>query len=523
MPFRFGTLLLALIASGCLIPTEGALRSRIQRSPLHRQHRVTSLPGFQGQFKSDHYAGYLTVDEERGRKLFYYLVESERQPDKDPLVLWLNGGPGCSSFDGFVWEHGPFSFAFRQDTDEVSLTHNPYAWSKVANVLYLDSPAGVGLSYSQFEEDYITNDTQTAKDADVFLRKFFKVYPQFLKNPFYITGESYAGIYVPNLALSVMKGNNRGEVPFINLLGYMVGNGCTDDEYDGNAIPLFALGKSLISNRVYQSLLEACQGNFWNATEDSTCGRRLARMMNDLSDLNLYDILQPCYHGASTRTNGLGGEELQQKHLRYRQLRASYPYWPVTGVIPVDQPVRNWNHLLGFAPPCTDTRLGDAWLNLPEVRQAIHADPLEVSGPWTLCTARITYTHDAGSMIPVHRQLTEEFGLRALIYSGDHDLCVPHTGSEAWTRGLGRSRLATWQPWFVEDHQVAGYVVEYEGNLTYATVKGAGHMVPETNPVEALAMFSRFVEGVPLYPQGPPQDDDEYEMDEHEFMGIKSE
>ena len=68
---------------------------------------VTRVPGFaQQQLPSKHYAGYVTVDEAHGRRLFYYLVESERDPAGDPLVLWLNGGPGCSSFDGFVYEHG---------------------------------------------------------------------------------------------------------------------------------------------------------------------------------------------------------------------------------------------------------------------------------------------------------------------------------------------------------------------------------------------------------------------------------
>lgn len=69
---------------------------------------VKSVPGFDGALPSKHYAGYVTVEEQHGRNLFYYLVESERDPAKDPLVLWLNGGPGCSSFDGFVYEHGAY-------------------------------------------------------------------------------------------------------------------------------------------------------------------------------------------------------------------------------------------------------------------------------------------------------------------------------------------------------------------------------------------------------------------------------
>jgi serine carboxypeptidase-like clade 1 len=90
-------------------------------------------------------------------------------------------------------------------------------------------------------------------------------------------------------------------------------------------------------------------------------------------------------------------------------------------------------------------------------------------------------------------------GLRGLVFSGDHDLCVPHTGSEAWTRSLGRPVISPWQPWHIgKPKQVAGYAIEYAQHLTYATVKGAGHMVPQTRPAEAYAMFERFVSGQAL-------------------------
>ena len=68
------------------------------------------------------------------------------------------------------------------------MTLNPHAWSRVANVIYLDSPAGVGLSYSETHADYTTNDTHTAQDAEAFLRRFFEEYPDFQRNKFYIAG-----------------------------------------------------------------------------------------------------------------------------------------------------------------------------------------------------------------------------------------------------------------------------------------------------------------------------------------------
>ena len=104
-------------------------------------------------------------------------------------------------------------------------------------------------------------------------------------------------------------------------------------------------------------------------------------------------------------------------------------------------------------------------------------------------------------------------GLRALIYSGDHDMAVPHTGTEAWTAAFAESQgmreLHGWTPWHTGDHQVAGYAVHYQGGrqgggaqLVYATVKGAGHMVPSSKPAEALAMFDRFLFDGSLHPCG---------------------
>ncbi|KAM0853648.1 hypothetical protein ACQ4PT_050941 [Festuca glaucescens] len=101
-------------------------------------HFVAQLPGFHGAFPSKHYSGYVTVDESNDRRLFYYLVLSERAPATDPVVLWLNGGPGCSSFDGFVYENGPFNFEHGSSPGGLpKLQLNPYSWSKV--ILHLGS------------------------------------------------------------------------------------------------------------------------------------------------------------------------------------------------------------------------------------------------------------------------------------------------------------------------------------------------------------------------------------------------
>ncbi|CAN1747534.1 Serine carboxypeptidase 1 [Linum perenne] len=136
---------------------------------------VTSLPGFNGTFPSRHYSGYVSLEKEKN--MFYYMIESERNPKEDPVVLWLNGGPGCSSFDGFVYEHGPFNFEQGKVKGSLPKLHlNPFSWSKVSNMIYLDSPCGVGLSYSPNASNYETDDHQTALDSHEFLLKVLYIY-----------------------------------------------------------------------------------------------------------------------------------------------------------------------------------------------------------------------------------------------------------------------------------------------------------------------------------------------------------
>lgn len=102
---------------------------------------------------------------------------------------------------------------------------NEFSWNKVANVLYLETPAGVGFSYSLNTSDYNTNNEKTAMDNYIFLQKWFQIFPEFQGNDFWISGESYAGDYVPQLALHVIEG---GGFLSQNLKGLMLGNPCID-------------------------------------------------------------------------------------------------------------------------------------------------------------------------------------------------------------------------------------------------------------------------------------------------------
>uniref|UniRef100_A0A453EL45 Uncharacterized protein n=2 Tax=Aegilops tauschii subsp. strangulata TaxID=200361 RepID=A0A453EL45_AEGTS len=137
--------------------------------------------------------------------------------------------------------------------------------------------------------------------------------------------------------------------------------------------------------------------------------------------------------------------------------------------------------------------LATIWLDDEDVRAAIHAKPKSLIGSWELNTARIDYIHDTGSMVEYHKKFTA-MGYRVLIYSGDHDLCIPFTGTEAWVRSLGYRVVDSWRPWHFGG-QVAGYTQGYDHNLTFLTIKGSGHTVPEYKPKESLAFYTHWLFG----------------------------
>ncbi|CAM6092547.1 unnamed protein product [Calypogeia fissa] len=469
--------------------------------------RITSLPGFtsDGPFPSAHYGGYIPVNEATGKQLYYYFVTSEsKTAATDPVVLWLNGGPGCSSFDGFIYEHGPFNFELAEDASGIpKLSLNPYSWSKVANIIYLDSPAGVGLSYSNNKSDYLTGDLKTEADSYIFLKKWFAEYPEYLSNPFYIAGESYAGIYVPTLSRSVANGIAAGDTPKLNFKGYTVGNGCTDDEFDGNAFVPFVFGMGLIPFDLFKEAQTACHGNYWNDTS-LACIDAQNHIYDDVADINIYDILEPCYHSSGGSDKSHSPSRLPMSFRRLGEKKGPMPVrkrmfgraFPLRLAVKEGR-VPTWNELQSDVEvPCTDDHVATRWLNTASVREALHAAPAEEIGEWQLCTDQLIFYRDAGSMLPIHYDLTQK-GYKALIFSGDHDMCVPYTGSEAWTKAMGYEVVDEWRPWFV-GRQVAGFTQAYANKLTFATVKGSGHTVPEYKPEEALAFFSRWLTDKPL-------------------------
>lgn len=280
------------------------LGSAFSTDPVAQQKldRVGKLPGQNFDVNFAHYSGYVKVNEESGRALFYWFVEAVEDPDSKPLVLWLNGGPGCSSIAyGEAEEIGPFHIK----PDGKTLYLNPYSWNQVANILFLDSPVGVGFSYSNTSSDITTNgDKRTAEDSLKFLLKWLERFSQFKGRDFYISGESYGGHYVPQLSKAIIRHNQATGEKAINLKGYMVGNDLTDDYHDYLGLFQFWWSAGLISNDTYKQLNLLCDYESF-VHPSSSCDKFLEVADNELGNIDQYSIFTPSCTASVSQSNRL--------------------------------------------------------------------------------------------------------------------------------------------------------------------------------------------------------------------------
>jgi cathepsin A (carboxypeptidase C) len=221
-------------------------------------------PGSLGVDKVKQYSGYLDNDED-DRHLFYWFFESRNDPKNDPVVLWLNGGPGCSSLTGLFMELGPSSI-----TEDRKVKFNPNSWNANASVIFLDQPVNVGYSYSSSS---VSNTVAAGKDVYALLTLFFKQFPEYSKQSFHISGESYAGHYIPVFASEILSHKNRN----INLQSVLIGNGLTD---------------GFTQYEYYRPM--ACGDGGWPAVlDESTC----QSMDNSLP--RCQSLIQSCYDSES--------------------------------------------------------------------------------------------------------------------------------------------------------------------------------------------------------------------------------
>ncbi|KAJ8605704.1 hypothetical protein CTAYLR_010753 [Chrysophaeum taylorii] len=443
--------------------------------------RVLSLPGAP-PLPSKHYSGYINAS--ATKHLHYYLVLSEGDPSSDPLVVWFNGGPGCSSLDGFLYEHGPFRFQTYNGTGSPQLERFEYTWAKLANVVYVEQPCGVGFSYSSAENttsDYACTDATAAADNLAALKEFFVKYPGLKGHELYVTGESYAGVYVPTLAQAIIEDGT------LALAGIAVGNGCS-----GNEVGICAFGDStqgsyyvtkylmqtaFVPNSLKNDLDATCNWAEWSQGGEiaDECQTHVDTLDKLTSKLDTYCVYCDCGEQFSANSR----EQMRGRRRRVGKALGDDEE-PTTA--------------------CIDSVAASAWLNQADVQEAIHVTPAGVSD-WSVCgtPSNWEYTSTAANLPrDTYPYLVDH--IKVLVYNGDWDSCVPYTDAEGWVLSLPYNISAPWHPWLLETNgyqSVGGYATKLDVPkwFTFTTVRGGRHEVPETAPQRAFAMMHKFLSG----------------------------
>ncbi|KAA8536291.1 hypothetical protein F0562_028769 [Nyssa sinensis] len=437
---------------------------------------VKTLPGYNGELPFKLETGYISIGDTDDVQLFYYFIESERDPITDPLVLWLTGGPGCSGLSALVYEIGPLLFDVDGwDGSFPSLILNNYSWTKVANIIFIDQPVGTGYSYARTQAGYNTSDTKSVAQAYSFLRKWLTYHPKYLTNPLYIGGDSYSGITVPLLVQTIIDGIKAGLEPSFKLQGYVLGNPVTDSFIDDNSRIPYVHRVNLISDEYYEAAKRYCNEDYINIdTNNSMCVAAMTAIKECLLQINLVQILEPQCAFASPRRRELEWDIRVREADTLNYLLSENKLPKLT--------CRSFSYMLSHM-----------WANDEAVQAALYVREGTMNSSWMRCAKTMPfYTEEISSTVAYHKNFTKS-GLRALIYSGDHDISVPYIATLSWINSLGVPIFDQWRAWFV-DGQIAGYQQKYMNDnyrLTYVTLKGAGHTAPEYKHKEALAMIDR--------------------------------
>lgn len=452
------------------------LATALDENITFEDDRVFYLPGLRHELRQKLYSGYLKVS--KTRYLRYAFVESEHDPQEDPIILWLNGGPGCSSLEGLFLENGPWKVVFKGDY----LEENQNSWTQFANMLYLETPVWTGFSYGRPLVDVYGSDDQTAEDNLEAVKLFFERFPHFRSNDLYLVGFSYAGVFIPTLSALLL--NEEG----INYQGFAIGNGLLDQNKFGSSVIQYAYGHGLIDRKQWLKMKRSC---CQNQTDDGVICNLLAGTKIDsfcqsmiLSNIlikakyngvNPYNIYNNC-----ERTTGLADALMDKKD----EFGWSFIY----SALKIDR-----NQIasgLNAVSSCVKSEDLEAYLNKPSVREALNI-PSKVAG-WKACNKLVDMGHKR-QYVSMRDQVlkTLKAGKRGLIYNGDADLVCNFLANNWFADDLELESVSDHRPWFYQN-RISGFIREYEG-LRVVTILGAGHYAIRDKPDEAFKMIRSFI------------------------------
>ncbi|KAJ7954228.1 Carboxypeptidase [Quillaja saponaria] len=389
-------------------------------------------------------SGYLNVNRTTNSAIFYTFYEAQNsssQLSQTPLLIWLQGGPGCSSMIGNFFELGPWRVS---NTKHSVLEPNPGAWNRIFGLLFVDNPIGTGFSIATTPEEIPRDQFSVAKHLFTAITAFIELDPVFKSRPIYITGESYAGKYVPAIGYYILKKNTQLEdSKRVNLAGVAIGDGLTDPitQVVTHAVNAYFVGliNERQKNEVEKVQLEAVRltkmGN-WSAATDART-RVLALLRNMAGLATLYDYTKKINY----RT------EIVYEFLKNKEVKRALGVKEST-----------------VFEECSDI-VGDA----------LHEDVMKSVKYMVEFLVRYT---------------------KVLMYQGQYDLRDGVIQVAAWVKtmkwnGIVKFLNADRKIWKVNG-ELSGYVQKW-ANLTNVVVLGAGHLLPADKAVNSQAMIEDWV------------------------------
>ncbi|KAH8128957.1 hypothetical protein FP744_10007598 [Trichoderma asperellum] len=400
-----------------------------------------------------------TIDVTDSHRLFFWFFDSRNDPANDPIIIWMNGGPGSTSMLGLFNEMG----ACWLEPGANTTVPNDFAWNNNASVLFLDQPAGVGLSSRAEGSPVPAFDIEGAYDFQTFLNVFFKdVFPDRARLPIHIAAESYGGHYGPvylNYILDSRRLNSR-------------------DAFWGNISSLILVDAVIDFTApavgVYEFLCKGF-GNHSKIMNDTVCEAL------GLSVPKIFELGRNC--DASSNGHECWGlityvEEVVNPYY-YAEVEAGK-----RNPFNVHIPCPNW-------PWCADIRKGNmtAYLNQGHIKKALQFPSsfifedidLDVNSAFVYFKDPFKpTTREVARILDAYR--TPNLGdIRVLVLQGNEDYIV-NTPGNIWVydnlrwSGLADYRLAPWRE--LPGRMAATGFWKSSGRLTFVAVDGAGHTVP---------------------------------------------
>lgn len=394
------------------------------------------------------HAGYFTVDEAFNSNLFFWMFPSENDYENDPVILWLEGGPGESTMFSIFTQHGPFQF-----TREGDMFLREYSWNRNHTVLYIDNPVGTGFSFTD-EGGYAQNQTKVADSLYSCLQQFFKLFPELQDNDFFVTGESYGGKYVPSLSHKIHKSNPTADLK-IHLRGLAISSGWSDpiNQVGAYADYLYNLGlvdgnaKEVIVGYQNRMIAYINQGNYAAAAQEhkNLFLNSTGTFLEEISGVdNVYNYLHPKY------------DETFENH--YKEL-----------------------------------------LTVKEIKAALHVGSRDFNNGRSSAPYQNLFEDIMKSVASLLGELICNYPV--LLYNGQVDIVVAYPTTVNFLKVLDSCShedylKAERKIWYVND-ELAGYT-KVAGNLTEVLVLYAGHMVSTDQPKWGYDLIYKFVRNQPI-------------------------